>query len=255
MADAGNDRPSGGLAAEALRRGKQLRRRRILVRRGATSLVLASAVAVGIALRVGGTPSPAVSPVGHPTTENTAPAPTEPPTTPPTTSPPTTTPPTTTPPTTTPPTTVPPTPVACGAAQLSGSFAAVPGGRSAGHIVYLLQLRNVSSTTCTVQGPPGMLLRGTGGTALPTHTSQSGGATTLTLAPGRSAYSAVQFSPDVPGPGEPTTGQCEPTAETVDVTLPGLAGAIPVALQPASPVCEQGQLDLTALSTTYPPNA
>lgn len=247
MSDARNDPPRGGLAAEALRRGKQLRRRRILLRRGATSLALASAVAVGIALRVGGSPSPAVQPVGRSTTSpTTGPAPPTTPTTAPSTTP---------PPTTTPPSTTPTAPVACGTAQLSGSFAAVPGGRSAGHVVYLLQLRNVSSSPCTVHGPPGMLLRGAGGTALPTHTSVQPGGAEITLAPGKSAYSAVQFSPDVPGPGEPTSGQCEPTAESVDMTLPGVSGSVSAALSPPSPVCEQGQLDLTALSATYPPNA
>jgi hypothetical protein len=257
MSDAGSDRPRGGparggLAAEALRRGKQLRRRRIFVRRGATTLALASAVAVGIALRVGGTPSPAVRPIGPATTRSTVTAPPTTPTTTATTPPPTTTPTTTR--TTQPTTTAPAAPGPCQAAQLSGTFAAVPGGRSAGHIVYLLQLQNTSSSPCVLQGPPGMLLLGTGGTPLPTHTSVQSGGAAMTLAPGKSAYSAVQFSPDVPGPGEPTSGQCEPTAESVDVSLPGMAGSVAAALAPPSPVCEQGQLDMTALSTTYPTN-
>lgn len=76
----------GSLADLALRRGKELRRRRLIARRGATGLALAAVVAVGIAVRVGAGPGTS-TPVNRPTT---LPAPNTTPTT--STTPPVTTP-------------------------------------------------------------------------------------------------------------------------------------------------------------------
>jgi hypothetical protein len=263
MADEHGSGPVG-LAGEALRRGKRLRRRRMLVRRGATSVVLLGALATGIVLRVGGSPSAAVRPAhgGEPATTTlpavtTSTSPTTGPTgttVPPTTAPPTTTtaPTTTVPPTTTPPSTVP---QPCDGAQLTGTFAQVPGGSSAGHVEYLLTLTNGSQTTCTLSGMAGMQLLDANGNDLPTTVAPNGAATgvLVTLDPGASAYALSQFSPDVPGPGEPTSGtQCEPTAVSAVVSPPSGTGTLTVPLQPASPVCEHGTIVLTTVGSSPP---
>jgi hypothetical protein len=63
------------LAAEALRRGKRLRRRRLLVHRGATSAALLGVVALAVVLKVAASPSPHASPAspgtGAPTPQST----------------------------------------------------------------------------------------------------------------------------------------------------------------------------------------
>lgn len=180
------------------------------------------------------------------------------PSTTPTTVAPTTVPPTTVPPTTVPPTTVPAGVPTCDASQLSGTFQVAVGSAGAGHVVYVLSLRNNSSTTCSVAGLPEMQLVSSSGQDLPTNVQADGSqpATEVDLGPGASAYSAAWFSPDVPGVGEPTDGyQCEQTAYTVAVGVTGGSGTVSVPVESPTPVCEHGSLPMTALSGTYPPNA
>ena len=71
----------------------------------------------------------------------------------------------------------------------------------------------------------------------------------VTLAPGRSAAATLRFSPDVPGPGESTSGPCEQTAHTVRVTLasPG-HGSLSGPISPPTAVCEHGSMTETNLS-------
>lgn len=148
-------------------------------------------------------------------------------------------------------------PPVCDASQLAASFAQVQGASYAGHVVYLLVLKNDSTTTCTVSGVPSMLLLDDQQHALPTSVEQNPPAptTTVTLAPGDPAYSEASFSPDVPGVGEPADGnQCEPTAASVRVSWTGTDSSTVTALQPATPVCERGSLAMSVLSGTYPSN-
>ena len=51
----------------------------------------------------------------------------------------------------------------------------------------------------------------------------------------------AQFSPDVNGTGDSTSGQCQPTATVLRVTAPG-GGTFDAPIQPPTPVCEQGSL-------------
>ena len=138
----------------------------------------------------------------------------------------------------------------CTGAQLAAKFAVVPGSPGAGNIVYALTLRNRSTTTCTVAGLPDVTLVGKSGGPLPTHI-RAALPNTLTsvlvhLAPNRSARATARFSPDVPGPGEPVAGrQCEPTAYRLIVRAPG-GGKTWAAVTPPTPVCEHGQLQLSA---------
>ena len=134
----------------------------------------------------------------------------------------------------------------CTGAQLAGTFNVVRGSAGAGNITYKLVLRNVSTHVCTVTGLPAGRLLGKTGKALPTHVrAASPGMLTailVRLAPGKTTFATARFSPDVPGPGEPTAGrQCEPTAWWFRLTGQG-GGTTRVKLGPPTPVCEHGQL-------------
>jgi hypothetical protein len=134
----------------------------------------------------------------------------------------------------------------CTGAQLTGTFTVVRGSAGAGNITYKLVLRNVSTHACTVTGLPQGRLLGKTGKALPTHVrAASPGMLTailVRLAPGKTTFATARFSPDVPGPGEPTAGtKCEPTAWWFRVTGQG-GGTTKVKLGPPTPVCEHGQL-------------
>src|SRR3954447_15239645 len=106
---------------------------------------------------------------------------------------------------------------ACKGSQLAGTFKVVRGSAGAGNISYVLALRNISSTECSVTGLPFGRLLGKTGKALPTHVKAAfpGGLTAVLvrLGPGGRTNATARFSPDVPGPGEPRAGlKCEPTA-------------------------------------------
>ena len=133
----------------------------------------------------------------------------------------------------------------CAAGNLTGSFDEVPGSAGAGQIVYKLKLTNTGSSPCFVSGIPQVQLLGTTGKALPTSASaaQLGTATAakVSLQHGHSASAEAQFSPDVTGTGDATSGQCQPTATVLRVTAPG-GGTLDAPIQPPTPVCEQGSL-------------
>jgi Protein of unknown function (DUF4232) len=133
---------------------------------------------------------------------------------------------------------------ACKASQLAGTFKVVPGSAGAGNIVYKLVVKNTSTKTCTVTGLPRGVLLDKAGKVQQTHirTAMPGAMAILaTLAHGKSSYATARFSPDVPGPGESQTKQCEPTSYWFRLSAPG-GGTEKIALTPATPVCEHGQL-------------
>ena len=140
----------------------------------------------------------------------------------------------------------------CTGAQLTGTFNAVRGSAGAGNITYKLVLKNVSTRMCTLSGLPQGRLLGKTGKALPTHVRAAfPGALTailVRLTPGRTTFATARFSPDVPGPGEPTAGtNCEPKAWWFRVAAQG-GGTTKVKLTPPTPVCEHGQLQFSAYS-------
>ena len=75
-----------------------------------------------------------------------------------------------------------------------------------------------------------------------------GTAVRVVLRPGAAAVATARFSPDVPGTGEPTDRQCEPTAVRARVVAPPGTGTTVVPLRPPTPVCEHGRLQLSLLS-------
>jgi len=139
----------------------------------------------------------------------------------------------------------------CIGRQLSGTFRVIPGSAGAGNIVYALRLRNRSGQTCSVTGLPLVRLLGRTGRQLTTHERAARPSALtpvlITLRPGQAARATARFSPDVPGPGEPTlaSGQCEPTAYRLHIVPPG-GGATTVPVSPPTPVCEHGSLQLSA---------
>jgi hypothetical protein len=139
--------------------------------------------------------------------------------------------------------------VMCKGSQLTGSFAAVPGSAGAGNISYLLRLKNVSKTSCSVTGLPQGRLLGPHGGALSTNIRAAFpgalSATLVMLRPGQSARATARFSPDVPGIGEQTIGACEPTAYRLRVTARG-GGTSTVRITPPTAVCEHGRLLFSA---------
>lgn len=150
-------------------------------------------------------------------------------------------------------TTVPaPASAPCAADSLTGSFDEVPGSAGAGQIVYKLTLTNTGSTPCFVSGIPQVQLLGTTGKALPTSASAAQPSTAtapkVSLQHGDSATAEAQFSPDVPGTGDATSGQCQPTATVLRVTAPG-GGTLDAPIQPPTPVCERGSLHFKNLSS------
>jgi hypothetical protein len=140
----------------------------------------------------------------------------------------------------------------CTGAQLKGTFSVVRGSAGAGNVTYRLLLKNVSSHRCVVTGLPQGRLLGKTGKALPTTVMASAPgmltAVLVRLAPGGSTFATARFSPDVPGPGEPTAGRrCEPTAWYFRVAAQG-GGTTRATLAPPTPVCEHGRLFFSAYS-------
>jgi hypothetical protein len=95
--------------------------------------------------------------------------------------------------------------------------------------------------------PKATLLDASAG-ALPTHVTAAGGGapTRVLLEAGASAAAHARFSPDVPGPGDSQSGECQPQAHTLQVT-PNGGGVTDAAIKPSTSVCEQGTLNFEAL--------
>jgi hypothetical protein len=142
----------------------------------------------------------------------------------------------------------------CTGPMFKGTFSVIYGSAGAGNISYALRLTNRSAQTCFVSGLARLRLVGKGGRLLPTHVRPSfPGALTavrVVMSPGGRARATARFSPDVPGPGEGTIGQCEPTAYRLRVTPPPGGGLVVVPVTPPTPVCEHGTIVLSALSAT-----
>jgi hypothetical protein len=142
---------------------------------------------------------------------------------------------------------------ACGGAQLSGTFAVIPGSAGAGNIVYSLRLRLRSGRTCFVSGVPRLRLLDRLRRPLPTKVTPAFRpgltAVRVPLRLGQAAKASARFSPDVPGPGEPVTRTgCEPRSHYVRVTPSPGGGTFVAPVRPPTPVCERGSLSVSALS-------
>jgi hypothetical protein len=139
----------------------------------------------------------------------------------------------------------------CSGSDLTGRFAVIPGSAGAGNIVYRLTLKNRSHASCALTGLPAVRLVAANGDLLPTRVIAAGPkilVVLVRLAPGKSAQATARFSPDVPGPGEPTANRrCERTAAKLRVTAKG-GGSTTVPIAPPTPVCEHGQLQFSRYS-------
>jgi hypothetical protein len=144
----------------------------------------------------------------------------------------------------------------CHTSDLTGSFTVVRGSAGAGNIVYNLDLKNTSSHPCTVYGYPGMQLLDAQHKPLPTTVQRSPivAKTYVTLIPNGDASASARFSPDVPGPGEPVSGACEPTAAYTEITAPDETTQLVTAVSPPTSVCEHGSMQVSAFvrGTTGP---
>jgi hypothetical protein len=142
-------------------------------------------------------------------------------------------------------------PAVCRGADFAGSFAVIPGSAGAGNVVYRLRLTKTSAGSCFVSGIPQLRLLGKGGSALPTQVTAAHPthltAVRVVLSRGRSTTLTARFTPDVPGPGEPTGRRCEPLAFRLRV-WPGGGGSVTVPIRPPTAVCQHGALSLTVFT-------
>jgi hypothetical protein len=133
---------------------------------------------------------------------------------------------------------------ACAARALRATYTLVFGSNATGHVEYRLTLTNRSGASCTVEPPLTLQLLGSHGQALPTA-GEIPGRSPVALAAGQWAQATAVLSPDLPGPGEPDRGDCEPVAHALRITIG--AGAVRAAMDP-TPVCEHGTMDAGRLA-------
>jgi hypothetical protein len=99
-------------------------------------------------------------------------------------------------------------PLPCAVSSLRVGSKAPRGGASAGSSYLLLTFRNASSTTCTMNGHPGVSFVGRGnGTQLGSPAVRSGGLRTVELPPGRTTTALLQIA----NAGDYDAATCEPT--------------------------------------------
>jgi len=130
----------------------------------------------------------------------------------------------------------------CHTSMLSAHI--VVGQPGAGQHYADLVLTNTSGTTCRIYGYPGMQLVSTGGGNVPTTVDRTPGTEPLvTLAAGQQVSSLLHWT-IVPGTGEGSP--CEPTASGLIVTPPDETSPLHTSW-PGGPVCQHGQVFVTAL--------
>jgi len=134
----------------------------------------------------------------------------------------------------------------CDTTDLTASFAVIPGSQGAGHEAARIVLTNSGTVACKTFGYIGLQLLSGTGQPLPTALTRSaplngGKAALVVVSPGASASTFVYFSGDIPGPGEPQSGPCEPTAVMSEITPPNDFKHL-VVPGPATPVCEHGAM-------------
>jgi len=128
----------------------------------------------------------------------------------------------------------------CRTADLAGSLQ--PGSPGAGQRYATVVLRNTSARTCTIKGYGGVGLVDASGAALPTHQNRvSPAPKAVTLKPGSSASSQLHWGA-IPGPGDATSGDCQPTPAALQVIPPDETTALSIPWS-QGPVCEGGTLD------------
>lgn len=128
----------------------------------------------------------------------------------------------------------------CHTADLAGSLQ--PGDSGAGQRYATVVLRNTSGRTCTIKGYGGIGLVAASGAPLPTHQNRvSPAPATVTLKAGGSARSQLHWGA-VPGTGDSTTGDCQPTPAALQVIPPDETTPLSIPWT-QGPVCEAGTID------------
>ena len=111
-------------------------------------------------------------------------------------------------------------------------------------------LTNDATSACTMSGYIGMQLLGSSGALLPTNVVRvPGNEQVVTLAPGASAVVIAQFSSDMSGAGDSTTGPCQPVATSTRVTPPDDTQYL-VVPGPNSSVCQRGTINIQPVGTS-----
>ncbi|GAA2065630.1 hypothetical protein GCM10009839_91630 [Catenulispora yoronensis] len=125
-----------------------------------------------------------------------------------------------------------------------GTWTLVPNSEGTGHVAADIALRNTSGHACTVTGFPGVSLLASDEHPLPTTVVRFPAApAAVTVAPGGWIHSEVRYSPNIPGDGEPATGECEPKTVHALAQLPGDTKWAKITLAAPTTVCEKGSLE------------
>ena len=136
---------------------------------------------------------------------------------------------------------------------MTAAVSVVAGSQGAGSASLNITLTNTSGNPCTVTGFPGLGLEDKNQDVQPAKVTwdKAVAKSAITLANGASASSTARFDADVPGPGEPTSGPCEPASVYMLVTPPNNQTPLAVVIggtgNAGITVCESGALDVFAL--------
>jgi hypothetical protein len=136
----------------------------------------------------------------------------------------------------------------CTTTQLSAEF--VSGEGAAGTLFATMQLVNVSSTPCILNGYVTVQMFDSGGAPLPTVDRPGGGMLSgrpgpspFTINPGEASQFVLAWS-DVPVGSETTCAE----AATLGITPPGSGGTIMLSLPPPTLApCDSGRIDVSPL--------
>lgn len=115
----------------------------------------------------------------------------------------------------------------------------------AGHVSYRLTMRNKGPGSCLVSTYPELQLLTAREKRLPTNVIRTERPKTNVIPAGETAKATLRFSPDIPGPREPTHGACEPKAEKFSIQLSPEKVVGPV--EPPVSVCSHGKMTMTPL--------
>jgi hypothetical protein len=138
----------------------------------------------------------------------------------------------------------------CSAGALGATYTMVFGTNATGHVEYILTVTNRSQLPCALTAPMTLTLLGAGGRPLRTHPVYSPtSAGRPVLESGQWAQATSLLSPDVPGPGEPVHGGCEPVARALQIMLAGASLRAPM---DPTPVCQGGEIMFNPLLAVAP---
>lgn len=134
----------------------------------------------------------------------------------------------------------------CGTDDLSTRLGEPSG--AAGNRYAVLVFTNTTATACRTTGYVGLQLLRSGNAKVPTQvvrTHIGAPQQVLTLRPNTSARTTLHWG-TVPGDGDSTAGNCQPTANRIQVTPPDSFTQLETAWN-FGPVCQQGRIEVEKL--------